>query len=186
MSIPPQALAAIGPALQSALSVGTTAVGFMAASASARAQNAAIDQANENARVQTITEYDQLTRVGQQERAAATQSMEEAQINRKKAVARAEVSAGEAGVSGLSINALLGDLYGQEARIRDSVNQNLENTEVQLGAERNSVAINQANLIASRPKVAGPSLIGATLEAGSGVYGAYKDDLRTKARINRT
>jgi multidrug efflux pump subunit AcrA (membrane-fusion protein) len=179
------AIGSMGSGLSAALSVGTTAVGFMAQSAEANAQAAANEAANESARQQTISDYDQIAMRGKQEKAAADAKLFQTKIEQKKAVASAEASASEANIGGLSINALLTDIYGQEARIRDGVNQNLEATTNEIRNMGTSTARNFKNTINTRPAVNRPSLAGAFLEAGTGILGAYKDDLRTAARVNK-
>lgn len=171
------------PLMMAALSIGSTAASFAAQAGAASAQEEANAQANEQAREQMITDYDQMTRMGQQEVAAATQKQNQNQIDAAKARATTRVAAGEGGVGGLSVDALLRDLYGQEATIRDSVNQNLENTTSQLGYERQGVYTSGVNAINSRPIVQRPSALGAALGGASGAYGAYADTLRIQKQL---
>lgn len=177
------AIGSIGPMLQAGLAAGTTALGFVADSQAAKAQTAANVAANDSARVQAISDYDQMTLRANQEKAAGQQKISEAALNRKKAVARAEASASEGNVGGLSVTALLTDIYGQEARIRDGVNQNLEATGQQIAVEKTAIARNLKNTVQTRPPVQKPSLIGSVIEGGLGIANAYKDDLRTTARL---
>jgi hypothetical protein len=179
------AVGGLGATLQAGLAVGSTALSYMGASAQAKSENAAIETANNTARQQAISDYDQITLRGQQEKASASSKMFDTQIDRKKAVASASASASEAGVGGLSVDALLTDIYGNEARIRDGVNQNLESTKSELDNMSTTTARNLTNTIQSRAPVSKPSLTGALLEAGTGIYGAYKDNLRTTAKVNR-
>jgi hypothetical protein len=173
----------MGAGLQAALAVGSTALNYSASSAQAKAENAAISQANENARVQAISDYDQMDLAASQAKAQATQKMTQAQIDRKKAVATAQASASEGNVGGLSINSLLADIYGQEARIRDGVNQNLEGTNAELTANRDTISRNLTNTLTTRPTVTSPSLLGAGLEATTGILGAYKENIRVKSKL---
>lgn len=124
-----------GPAIQSAISVGSAATGYLSAQGQAAAMEQANAEANARAKSALIEDYDQVGRAAQQERAAATQKQQQNQVDGAKARASVAVAAGEGGVSGLSIDALLGDLFGQEASIRDSINQNLEGTLDQLSTE---------------------------------------------------
>lgn len=178
MSLPVIAMAA-----QAALSIGTTVIGYAAESKQASAEGRAIDDANVRARRDAINDYDQLTRVGQQERAAATQKIVANQIDASKAAASTAASAGEANIGGLSIASLLTDIYGQEASIRDGVNQNLEATGQQLSHDRGSIARDLSNTIATRPKPSKPSVAGAVVSGASGVFGAYKDNIRIKSKL---
>lgn len=180
------AMGGLGTALQAGLAVGSTAMNFAAQNAQASAEEAAIRSANENARQQTVANYDQITRRAQQETAAAGAKLQETAVARKKAVASAEASASEAGVGGLGVAALLTDIYGQEARIRDGVNQNLEATKAELDASAQDTALQYQNTLLTRPVPQRPSAMGALLEAGTGIFGAYKDNLRTSAKVDRT
>lgn len=173
----------IGAGLQAALSVGTTATNYLGAKARADAQEAANQQANERARQYMIEDYDQMTRMSDQERAAAGQRLDENQRAAAKTAASAQVASSAGGVSGLSVDALLSDIYGQEASIRDSVNQNLEATGHQISMERKGVNRQYTTAINTRPQPNQPSLLGAALEGVTGVYGAYKDNLRIRAKL---
>lgn len=175
------AFAAVGPAL-SAISTGTT---FLAAKGQANAQGEMIKQANDSARKYMIEDYDQVTKMSQQENAGATQRQFENAKNAAKARATAKVSASAGGTTGMSVDALLNDLYGQEATIRDSINQNLENTQDQIGKERTGIGRNYANQVTTRQQPNQPSLIGAGLDLGSGLYDQYKDNLKIKAAVNK-
>ena len=178
------AIGGMGAPLQAALAVGTTVAQYSAETNLAKAQEASIRQANEVARVQTIDDYDQLTRVGLQEKAAAAMKNHETEIEAKKARASVKASAGEAGVGGLSVTSLLTDIYGREASIRDGVNQNIEATGQQLAVERKNTNRNYVNTVNTRPSVSRPSATGAVLSGASGIFSAYKDNLRLKAQLN--
>lgn len=178
-----EAIGAAGPLLQATLGLGTTALSFAGQTQMANSQQAAIDQANADARVQTISDYDQLTRVGQQERAAATQKTTANLIDTKRAAATASASASEAGVGGLSVVGLLSDIYGQSARIQDGVNQNIDNTQQQLGVDFANTQRGLKNTLNTRPAVNRPSLVGALMEGTTAIGSAYKDKLRVNSKL---
>lgn len=177
------AIGAIAPTLGSVLSVGTTALNFVAQNAEAKNQNAAIDAANKAAVQQAASDYDQLAIRAAQETAAAGQKKLESDISTRKAVASATASASEAGISGLSVTSLLSDIYGQKAKIDAGVNQNIEAANQALRFEADGVGRSLKNTIGSRAKTSGPSLLGAALEAGTGVYDNYKERLRVKSAL---
>ena len=176
------AVSSYGAAISAGLSVATTAVSFKAQEANAKGVENANKAANERARQYMIEDQDSLTRMSAQETAGASQKINQNQIDAAKAGASAKVAATAGGVSGLSVDSLLGDIFGQEASIRDSVNQNLENTGEQIQQERNSVQRGFQNTINTRPQPNHPSLLGATLEAGTGVMGAYKDQWKIRGQ----
>lgn len=170
-------------AISAGLSVASAATSYVGQKQTANAQEAAIVQANESARVQAISDYDQMTRMGEQERAAGSQRIQQAAIDGARARGAAAASAGEAGIGGLSVNSLLTDIYGREASIRDGVNQNLDNTAAQMSAERSNIQRNLQNTIATRPMPQQPSLLGAGLEAATGVASAYRDKLKINSQL---
>jgi hypothetical protein len=176
------ALGAMGSGLQAALSVGTTLMGYQADRQMAKAENAAIAQANESAREQMVSNNDQLAKQADQAKAQATTKIVDIEREAKRRAATASVAAGEAGVTGLSVDALLADLYGQAGGMRDGVNQNLEaqSNEIARGYEEN--ARSYKNTVQSRAKSPKPSLLGAGLRVFTGIADAYKDDLRVNPK----
>lgn len=176
------ALGSYGSLISSALTVGSTAISYQQANAAADAQEQTNNEANERARRYMIEDQDALTRMSQQEQAAASQKINETQIDAQRRAATTQVAATAGGVSGLSVDALLGDIFGNEASIRDSVNQNLEATGQQIQSERTSVMRGYTDTVNTRPSVNRPSLFGAALEAGTGVVGAYKDQWKIRGK----
>lgn len=98
----------------------------------------------------------------------------------RRAQSTARVSAGEAGVSGLSVDALLRDLSGQagfdnatatENYLRQNENINFRRENVQIGA------VSAVNSIRN-PVIQAPDYLGAALrigQAGVNAYGDYQD-----------
>lgn len=168
--------------INAGLSVVGAGTSFLSAKGQAEGQEVANAQANERARESMISDMDNMTRMGQQETAAASDKLNQNQIEATKTAATARASAGAGGVGGLSVDALLGDIYGQEAAIRDSVNQNLENTGHQMASEREALGNSYVNTVMTRPQPQHPSLFGAVLDGATGVMSAYKDDLRVRSK----
>lgn len=168
-----------GPAIQAALSVGTVATQYL----SAKGMEAANAEANDQERQYMIADYDQMTRMADQEIASATQRQGQIEQETAQAVAQARVASSAGGVQGLSVDALLNDMYGQGAAAHDAVNQNLENTGHQMAAEREGIYRRGSAAIASRPESGTTSLFGSAMEAGMGIYGAYKDTLKVKSKL---
>lgn len=169
------AIGTYGSAISAGLGVASAGLQYVQGQQQADALQAQNDAANERARQYMIEDYDQTSRMAQQETAAASQKINQNQIEARKAAASATVAASAGGVSGLSVDSIIGDIWGQEAQFRDSVNQNLENTGQQLNVERRSIQRGYTNQINSRQQPNRPSLLGATLTAGTSVVGAYKD-----------
>lgn len=175
-----KAIGSMGAGLQSAIAVGSAATSFATASAAAGAQEDANNAANERARQYMLEDYDQTNLMQQQENAAASQKINQLQVDTRRTAATAQVAAGAGGVSGLSVDALLGDIYGQEASIRDSVNQNLENTGQQLSVERTGISRGFTEAANTRPAVNRPSLLGAGLQAAGGIADAYRGEIKVR------
>lgn len=84
------------------------------------------------------------TRLDQSQKAAAME-LSQVAIARKKAQASARVSAAEAGVSGISVDALMADYLRTEATHKDAVLQNLEWEKAQAGFEKKAAAAKATN-----------------------------------------
>jgi hypothetical protein len=104
-----------------------------------------------------------------QEQQSARLSIMEADRQARAADAAARVSAGEAGVQGASVDAVLGDIARQDAEYRTQTNINLQNTLDQLDQQRKAIQTNAHNIIAQNPAPSGLglglNLFGAGLDA---------------------
>lgn len=90
--------------------------------------------------------------------------------------ARATVAAGEAGVSGLSVNALLNDLAGQQAHRQGMIDTNLAWTTEQLQDEKTGARSTMQSRINS---LQNPSGLGLALTIGGQALGGY-DKYKTR------
>lgn len=106
-----------------------------------------------------------------QEQDAAAQSILQADRQARMADAQARVSAGEAGVAGASVDAVLHDISQQDAEFRSATNTNLSNTMDQLDAEKRGIrvqAANQKSLVPyPTPLATGLSIAGSGLDMAS-------------------
>lgn len=172
-----------------AISIATTAA-TMAAQAQQAAQQQKYQNAQQAARDQQIAqnyalsieaynrETTQLQAKQRQADEGAVQKDQESSLASARAQATARVGAGEAGVAGASVDALLGDFMGQEARYRESVYSNLENQRQQTNAEiqgSQAKAEGRAQSIPSyiQAPIKQPDYMGAALQIGSSAFGAY-------------
>ena len=108
-------------------------VGALSTAASIKTQKNAIKaqrqvQANASAqeRARYLNEVSVTRQRQRQEQIAAAQKLQEGQTQAMEARATARVSAGESGVSGLSVDALINDLSRQEAQYNFSIQQQLQ------------------------------------------------------------
>ena len=165
-------------AISTAMAAVTGGVSVAAAHGNAQAQTEVNEIATENAIEARDANYDQLHLLAQQERAAAEQQINQNQEELLKAEATAQTAAGESGVSGLSVDALLADMYGNSAQFEDNVTQNLENREQQINFERDNVSRGYQGTLNSLPPVEQPNYLATALGTGSTIFGAYKDHLK--------
>jgi hypothetical protein len=91
-----------------------------------------------------------------------------AQVRRDQA--KATVAAGEAGVSGLSVDALLADLGGAGGRSNVNTMTNYENRSAALTADAYNVWSGAASQINSLKTPQGPDWLGAGLKIGTAIY----------------
>lgn len=163
-------LAAIVPLLSFTAGAAQAVIGHQAAVAEADAQNQRHEQnrieANRAAANQFAHQQNQIL----QEQAVASQELENAQAEGLAARATARTAAGESGIAGLSVDALLGDFHGQQGRFEQSLDTNFQQQESFLRAEMDATQSQNAARINSVPTAARPSFAGAAVRIlGSGV-----------------
>lgn len=165
-----------------ALGVAQTGMEFLGAQQQAKQHNAMVRENQRAANANLVQEYaDIQTRQIQEEDAAAVQKQD---VAREARAARATTmaAAGEAGVSGLSIDALVADVYGKEATAKDRISQNSGFTTQNLTAELKGVKAKAQDRINSMPWATGPSPFAAALKIGGiglDSYSRYKKSLST-------
>lgn len=168
--------------------IAAAAIAAVSALAQAKAQNDSVkaqnvfeqnrfEQAKTNAEANFFAQAAQANLRIQQEAEATSDQIQE--TNRQKAQARAQavVSAGEAGVSGLSVDALLADFERSAARNNETARRNLEFIQQQTEQDVKGLQAAAANQqIAVLPNIRGgqPGLVTA-LKVGSAAYGAAAD-----------
>jgi hypothetical protein len=109
---------------------------------------------------------------------ARAQRIQEANRKAMEARATARVSAGESGVSGLSVDALLGDLTRKEAEYTFSEQQQAEMTDVnrQLQLKEAGIGFNRNMLRINRP-IEQPDYLGSALggiQSGLSTYSSLR------------
>lgn len=153
-----------------ALNVASTVAGVEGQRQQAKAQNAYNDQQAKNAMEAYRANLAQTNLMQSQEHAAATQKVNENNRAAEAAKAKALVSAGESGISGLSVDTLLADLSGEQARYNESVNQNYQNASMALDNQRTNARVNAASQINSLKTPQSPDYLGAALRIGQATY----------------
>ncbi len=161
-----------------AVSAAGSVVGFMGQQS--QYEQAMIEKKanDDNARTATINAWEATQIRAQQEGAAGVQKKFEANIETAKAVGTATTAAGEGGVSGLSVDAMLGDLYAKKGRHADAVDNNLQMTRNYLSREMDAQRATGQNQINSMPIPEAPNFAATLVNIfGAGVksFGAFKD-----------
>lgn len=139
-------------------------------------------QAQANASVQErqryLAEVSAMRTQQQQEMIARAQRIQEASKRGMEARSRARVAAGESGVSGLSVDALMGDLTRQEAQYAFSEQQQAEMTDVnrQIQLQESGIGFNRNMLRINKP-IEQPNYLGSALggiQSGLSTYSSLK------------
>ena len=132
----------------------------------AKAQAAYQAQAAAAERQRSLQEQTSLRMRQAQEQEATARELEQVSKKSREALSRARVSAGEAGVAGASVQALMDDYTRQEAGYRAAVlrQQELGALGTGLGLEQAGLA-SQQRLIGIRQPISQPSLLTAGLGA---------------------
>ncbi len=136
-------------------------------------ENAA--RANQNARDQM---FQTQQRMLQEQEAAAAEKFDNNR-DARAAKATASVGAGESGVTGLSVDALLREFDGRAAEANDRIDQNTEWSMTQLNNEMKGIRSNAEDRINSVQRAAKPSF----WDAGLRIAGAGLDGFSSSATI---
>lgn len=162
------------PAIAIALGVaqaGTTIIGQRQA---AKTQQKVQEQASKQERERYLAEVTSMRIQERQEEVALSQRIQASTRKAREARATARVSAGEAGVAGLSVNALINDLTREEANYRFSEAQNQQMMDVNRILQLQGAGLGFTNnmLRINRP-IAQPNYLGAVIGGVSTGLSAY-------------
>jgi hypothetical protein len=164
--------------LQMLTSIAGAGMGFMQAQQQADAQNAYYEQNAIAARRAAVQEYANVQNSGIQQRNADEQKKFETAVQGLRARGTVREAAGSAGVTGLSVDALVADYYGQEGRQQDAIDQNYEITKGNIRSQMDSIQSQTTARINSVPKAQDPSFAPFLLRGLSGVVSAGAGYLR--------
>lgn len=154
--------------------MATFAIGATQAVTSFVGQNHMAEQNTASAISSANTQYAYTQNRMEQERRAGVQQITENRIQALRASSTAETAAGEAGVVGLSVDHLLGDIMGRQGRFTDSVNQNYEMSHDSLLGQEEGIQANAQSKINSVPKgnilATGLQIASSGVSAASGYF----------------
>ena len=152
------------------IAIGSALAGAAGQVVSYQNQQAMYEQNRQNAMAAFRDNQKGLNDREMQEQDAAAQKRFDTSLQAKAAEATSEVSAGEAGVSGISVDALVGDIGARAGRATSNIDTNLDWTTSQLQAEKTAGAHQQTDRINSVPA---PNFADAALRiAGVGLNSA--------------
>jgi len=119
-----------------------------------------------------------------QEQEAVGRELEQVSRKSQAALARARVSAGEAGVAGASVQALMDDYMRQEAGYRAATlrQQELGGIATGMGLEQAGFATQQRQIGINQP-IDRPSFLSGALGVASGALGGYRTGLTLKGMM---
>jgi len=151
-------------------SVASAASSVYGQQQAANAQSKANQRQYENTLQARAANINQTNLAQQQQREESMQKLEENSLAARAAAATARVSAGENGISGLSVDALLADIGTKQNRYESSVQTNYDRTSQAIANQRENIDINAASQINSLKTPAMPDYIGAGLKIAQAGY----------------
>lgn len=165
------------------VSITAAIVGIVTAASSAVGQKQQADAqeqqqklASQQERQRYLEEVTSLRQQQAQEQVAKSQRMQEAELKGKEAKAQAVVAAGEAGVAGLSVEALVANISRKQATYAFSEQKQAEMMNTARTLEIQSAGSGyQRNMLSINKPIQQPNYVGAVLEgtqAGMSVYSA--------------
>lgn len=159
------------------VSAGSSVVQYGAAQNQAQAQDDLYNANKSNAERAAVYEHQQLAVRKSQEQEATGSKMFDNMLETRAKAATAEVAAGESGVTGLSVDSLIRDVWGAGNRTSDRIAHNGEMTLTQLNQEDLSVEARKTDRINSVRKGVQPSglalglnIASAGLNSGTSYY----------------
>ena len=162
------------PTTMAILSAASTGIEFLEAKRQADEQQARYDQNRIASAQARDLKIQSLNQRAIQESEAAGEAKQKQAIEALEKRERAVVAAGEAGVTGGSVDMLLADYTAQKLRGVTTINRNLENIERQIELEKMGASAEAESRINSMAQGTQPSFLAAAISAGASGYAAYK------------
>ena len=156
------------------IAVATAASSAVAQKQAADAQEKQQKMASQQERQRYLEEVTSLRQQQAQEQVAKSQRLQEAELKAKEAKAQTVVTAGEAGVAGLSVEALVANISRKEATYAFSERKQAEMLNVSRTLEIQSSGTGyQRNMLSINKPIPQPNYVGAVLEGAQAGMGAY-------------
>lgn len=162
-----------GPAAVPVLMIASTVASTAAQAQAARVQNAANARQAQNAITAQNANLAQVNLEQTQQADATQQKLQQNDLAARAAVSTARTMAGESGVSGISVDALLSDIGSKQNTYETSVRTNYESAIGALDSQRQNIYANAQSTINGLKSPAMPDYFGAALRINS-AYDTYK------------
>ena len=171
------------------VTIATTAVGALSSAAQyqgqrqqAKQQARFQDKAMEAERQRALQEQSSIRMRQAQEQEATNRELGDVAMKARESMARATVSAGESGVAGASVDALIDDFTRQEAEYRMGVGRQQEMRDVQTGLALTDAGYRSQNrLIDINRPINKPSFLSGALSTVQGGVSGYRTGLELKS-----
>ena len=172
------------PAVMAGLAVASGGAQYLGARQQAKQQERYQKQAAEAERQRFMQEQTSMRMRQAQEQEAVGRELEQVSRKSQAALARARVSAGEAGVAGASVQALMDDYMRQEAGYRAALlrQQEMGALATGLGLEQAGFATQQRMIGLSQP-IDRPSPLGAVLGGIQSGLSGYSTGLKMQSMM---
>lgn len=178
-------IGAVGMAVaQFALSAASAVVGYQAQAAQAEAQQQYYENNRIAANKAAVNQYASSQNRQLQETKAASQELQNLNTEGMRGRATATVAAGEAGVTGLSVDALIADYYGQEGRYERTLSNNHQMQADYLRGEMEATTAQTEGRINSVEQGQKPSFADAAIRIMGGGLDAWGGYQRAKAQTH--
>lgn len=174
-------IGAVGMAIgQFVMSAASAVVGYMGQMQQYEAQKQMYQNNRIAANKAAVNTYASQQNRALQEKKAASQELINLQTDAVRGRSTAEVAAGEAGVTGLSVDALIADYYGQEGRYERVLDNNFQMQADYLRGEMDATQAQAEGRINSVQQPIKPSFADAAVRILGGAFDAYGSYRRNK------
>lgn len=157
------------PTTMAILSIASAGAGLYGQQQQAKATESYNNDLARNAVMANNQRNAQISQRQLQERDSATQKIMNNNIEAKKAESTARVAASSAGVGGVSVDSLLGEIGMNQGRYNTSVGENLRASNAGLDWERVNADNNMRSTFNSMTAPKMPDYLGAALKIGTAV-----------------
>jgi hypothetical protein len=155
------------------MSVAQAGAGFAGAQAQADAQNEAYAANALSAQAAARGQFEDLNLRRNQTKLGADQNLFDKSIEALQKRSTAVTAAGESGVTGLSVDALVGSLFAQEGRNADRIGGQYAADVANIETQMRDASANAQRRINSMQQAADPSPLPFIIQGASGAVNAY-------------